>query len=93
MRRLLLTFIALMLSVFGALVGPRLAEAAPLAAAYSGAAGGDVLAFDLGVLGGVGLTGARLAVSQSTVNGGTTPASTATAADLAGPVVGLPVNG
>ncbi|MFP5282470.1 MAG: Ig-like domain-containing protein, partial [Actinomycetes bacterium] len=89
MQRLFLTFVALVLGLVGVLATPGSALAAPLPAAYSGAAGGDVLAFDLDVVGGVELADARLLVSQSDVDSTADPEVTATAGNLAAEVAGL----
>ena len=89
MRRLFLSFAVMALSLIGVSIAPQHSVAAPLPAPYSAAAGGDLAAFDLDVLAGLDLAGVRLAVSQSTVEGGPTPTATALASNLGAAVTGL----
>ncbi len=89
MRRLSLSLAALALSLFSVGLAPQHADAAPLPAAYSGSAGGDLVAVDLDVTNGPNLVGARLAVAQSTMSGGTTPTATASVSNLGAALTAL----
>ena len=89
MRRLSLSFAVLALGLISVSIIPQHSVAAPLPAAYSAAAGGDVIAIDLDVTNGLDLAAARLAVSQSTVDGGTSPTTTASASNLGAALTGL----
>ena len=89
MRRLSLSFAALALSLISVSIAPQHSVAAPLPAAYSAAAGGDLAAFDLNLTSGPDLVGARLAVSQSTMNGGPTPTAKASASNVVAAATGL----
>ena len=88
MRRLFLPFGVLALSLLSVSIVPQHSVAAPLPAAYSAAAGGDLVAIDLNNANGPDLAAARLAVSQSTMDGGTTPTATATASNLGAALTG-----
>lgn len=88
MRRVSASLLGLCLGLLTVLTTPLAALAAPLPAAYSGSAGGDVVALDLTV-GGVPLADARLAVSQSDIDSTATPESTASAFNLAAGAVGV----
>lgn len=89
MRRLFLSFAVLALSLISVGVVPQHSVAAPLPAAYSGAAGGDLAAFVLNDTNGPDLAGARLAVSQSTATGGTTPTAKAETSNVVAGATGL----
>jgi large repetitive protein len=89
MRRLSLSIVVLALSMVSVSIAPQHSAAAPLPAAYSAAAGGDLVALDLDRATGPDLATARLAVSEAKMNGGTSPSSTATASNLAAAVTGL----
>ena len=70
-------------------IAPQHSKAEPLPADYSGFAGGDVVAIDMAASTGPDLIGARLAVAESTVEGGATPTSTASTSNLGAAVTGL----
>ena len=89
MRCLSLSVSVLALGLVSVGIVPQHSVAAPLPAAYSAAAGGDLAAIDLDQLTGTDLAGARLGVSQSTMNGGTSPTASATASNLGAAVTGL----
>ena len=91
MRRLSLSFLVLTFSLVGVAIAPQQSVAAPLPAAFSGAAGGDEVAIDLDVtdVNATDLADARFAVTQSTAVGGTTPTSTARASNLAATLAGV----
>jgi hypothetical protein len=88
-RRLFLSFAVLALSLMSVSIVPQHSVSAPLPAAYSAAAGGDLAAFDLDLTTGPDLAGARLAVSQSTMDGGTTPTAKASASNVVAGATGL----
>ena len=90
MRRSFLSVAVLALGLVGVILVPQHSVAAPLPAAYSATAGGDLAALYLDdFTTGPNLSNARLAATEATMNGGTSPSSTATASNLGAALTAL----
>jgi hypothetical protein len=90
MRRLCLFFAVLALSLIGVSIAPQKSAAAPLVGStYSAAAGGALTTISLDRASGPDLAGVTLAVSESKLNGGTPPTSSAFVSNLGAGVTGV----
>ncbi len=90
MRRLSLSVAVLALGLASVGVVSQPSAAAPLPATYSASAGGDLAALYLDdFTTGPNLSNARLAATDATMSGGTTPSSTATASNLGAALTAL----
>ena len=89
MRRLFLSFAVLALSLISVSVAPQPSVAAPLVGPnYTASAGGALATIDLDRASGPDLAGVTLAVSDSKLNGGSPPTTSALASNLGAGVTG-----